>query len=218
MPVFRRFWIPVLGEACGRCWRTSDIRLCGWRNRSIGNSRHSVFQGVHGGWPGLFILNHMHNLSDEVLCARWLESPYYQFFCDELSFWHQLPFGRWSVSHWRQRLGEVQVVVLIQACRRPEHWRPVISNGWAVGYHGAAHACPRERGGGQSVPHAKALHGDPFDGHTLGPRGCRATAADRRGDPAYPVNKSLPLRSPGATAAITTHRNSASGSAAACVG
>jgi IS5 family transposase len=24
----------------------------------------------------LFILKHMHNLSDEVLCARWLENPY----------------------------------------------------------------------------------------------------------------------------------------------
>jgi IS5 family transposase len=24
---------------------------------------------------GLFILKHMHNLSDEVLCARWLENP-----------------------------------------------------------------------------------------------------------------------------------------------
>ena len=35
---------------------------------------------------GLFILKHMHNLSDEVLCARWLENPYYQFFCGELSF------------------------------------------------------------------------------------------------------------------------------------
>ena len=29
---------------------------------------------------GLLILKHMHDLSDEVLCARWLENPYYQFF------------------------------------------------------------------------------------------------------------------------------------------
>jgi len=35
---------------------------------------------------GLFILKHMHNLSDEALCARWLENPYYQFFYGELSF------------------------------------------------------------------------------------------------------------------------------------
>src|SRR3546814_1061555 len=27
---------------------------------------------------GLFLLKPMHNLSDEVLCARWVENPYYQ--------------------------------------------------------------------------------------------------------------------------------------------
>jgi IS5 family transposase len=63
---------------------------------------------------GLFILKHMHNLSDEVLCARWLENPYYQFFCGELSFCHRLPFDRSSLTHWRQRLGEAQLVALIQ--------------------------------------------------------------------------------------------------------
>jgi IS5 family transposase len=35
---------------------------------------------------GLFILKHMHNLSDETLCARWIENPYYQFFCGEAVF------------------------------------------------------------------------------------------------------------------------------------
>jgi IS5 family transposase len=63
---------------------------------------------------GLFILKHMHNLSDEALCARWLENPYYQFFCGELSFCHRLPFDRSSLTHWRQRLGEEQLVALIQ--------------------------------------------------------------------------------------------------------
>jgi IS5 family transposase len=63
---------------------------------------------------GLFILKHMHDLSDEVLCARWLENPYYQYFCGELSFYHQLPFDRSSLTHWRQRLGEEQLVALLQ--------------------------------------------------------------------------------------------------------
>ena len=63
---------------------------------------------------GLFILKHMHNLSDEVLCARWIENPYYQFFCGELSFCHKLPFDRSSLTRWRQRLGEEQLVALIQ--------------------------------------------------------------------------------------------------------
>jgi IS5 family transposase len=56
----------------------------------------------------------MHDLSDEVLCARWLENPYYQFFCGEVSFCHKLPFERSSLTHWRQRLGEEHLVALVQ--------------------------------------------------------------------------------------------------------
>lgn len=73
----------------------------------------------HPGLPtrlvaGLFILKHMHSLSDEALCARWLENPYYQYFCGELSFCHKLPFDRSSLTRWRQRLGEEQLVALLQ--------------------------------------------------------------------------------------------------------
>jgi hypothetical protein len=57
---------------------------------------------------GLFILKHMHNLSDERLCDRWLENPYFQFFCGEVVFRHELPFERSSLTRWRQRLGEEQ--------------------------------------------------------------------------------------------------------------
>ena len=63
---------------------------------------------------GLFILKHMHDLSDEALCARWLENPYYQFFCGEAVFRHELPFDRSSLTRWRQRLGEEQLVALLQ--------------------------------------------------------------------------------------------------------
>jgi transposase, IS5 family len=63
---------------------------------------------------GLFILKHMHSLSDEVLCARWLENPYYQHFCGERAFRHELPFDRSSLTRWRQRLGEAHLVALIQ--------------------------------------------------------------------------------------------------------
>lgn len=59
-------------------------------------------------------LKRMHNPSDEVLCARWIENPYYQYFCGELSFCHRLPFDRSSMTGWRQRLDEEQLVALIQ--------------------------------------------------------------------------------------------------------
>ena len=63
---------------------------------------------------GLFILKHTHNLSDEELCDRWVENPYYQYFCGELVFRHELPFDRSSLTRWRQRLGEEQLAVLLQ--------------------------------------------------------------------------------------------------------
>jgi IS5 family transposase len=63
---------------------------------------------------GLLILKHLHDLSDEVLCARWLENPYYQYFCGEESFCHRLPFDRSSLTRWRRRLGEEQLTALLQ--------------------------------------------------------------------------------------------------------
>jgi IS5 family transposase len=63
---------------------------------------------------GLFILKNMHNLSDEALCDRWVENPYFQYFCGEVVFRHELPFDRSSLTRWRQRLGEEQLVALLQ--------------------------------------------------------------------------------------------------------
>ncbi|MDA9536967.1 transposase [Bradyrhizobium sp. CCBAU 21362] len=63
---------------------------------------------------GLFILKHMHNLSDEALCDRWVENPYFQYFCGEVVFRHELPFDRSSLTRWRQRLGEEQIATLLQ--------------------------------------------------------------------------------------------------------
>jgi IS5 family transposase len=83
------------------------------------------FGAVYAGGPGqpplptrlvagLFILKHMHSLSDEALCERWLENPYYQYFCGEASFHHDLPFERSSLSRWRTRLGEETLSALLQ--------------------------------------------------------------------------------------------------------
>ena len=55
---------------------------------------------------GLAILKYADNLSDEELCARWVENPYYQYFCGEEFFQHELPFERSSLTRWRQRMGE----------------------------------------------------------------------------------------------------------------
>jgi IS5 family transposase len=63
---------------------------------------------------GLAILKHMHDLSDEALCDRWLENPYFQLFCGEEFFAHKLPFDRSSLTRWRQRMGEEKLTALVQ--------------------------------------------------------------------------------------------------------
>lgn len=63
---------------------------------------------------GLAILKHTFNLSDESLCERWVENPYYQLFCGEEFFCHELPFVRTSITRWRQRMGEEKIIALIQ--------------------------------------------------------------------------------------------------------
>ena len=63
---------------------------------------------------GVAILKAMHDLSDEVLCDRWVENPYFQFFCGEEFFRHDLAFDRSSMTRWRQRMGEDRLVALIQ--------------------------------------------------------------------------------------------------------
>ena len=61
---------------------------------------------------GLAILKHTFNLSDEELCARWVENPYFQ--CGEEFFCHELPFERSSMTRWRRRMGEEKIVALLQ--------------------------------------------------------------------------------------------------------
>jgi len=39
---------------------------------------------------GLAILKHTYDLSDEALCDRWVENPYFQYFCGEEFFQHAL--------------------------------------------------------------------------------------------------------------------------------
>ena len=73
---------------------------------------------------GLHILKYADNLSDEELCARWVENPYYQYFCGEEFFRHDLPFERSSMTRWQH------------CCRRACRW----PSGLAQPGHRTSHA------------------------------------------------------------------------------
>src|SRR6266699_2730401 len=63
---------------------------------------------------GLAILKHTYDLSDEALCDRWVENPYFQYFCGEEFVQHALVFDRSSLTRWRQRMGEEKLQALLQ--------------------------------------------------------------------------------------------------------
>lgn len=55
---------------------------------------------------GLHYLKHTYNLSDEEVVAQWAENPYWQYFCGETYFQHQLPIDPSQMTRFRKRIGE----------------------------------------------------------------------------------------------------------------
>ena len=53
---------------------------------------------------GLHYLKHAHGLSDEDVVHQWAENPYWQYFCVEVTFQHELPIDPSSMTRWRKRL------------------------------------------------------------------------------------------------------------------
>lgn len=54
---------------------------------------------------GLHYLKHTFNESDESVVARWVENPYWQYFCGEEYFRHTVPIDPSQMTRFRDRLG-----------------------------------------------------------------------------------------------------------------
>ena len=55
---------------------------------------------------GLQLLKHTCNVSDEEVVATWVENPYWQYFCCEQYFRHDLPIDPSLMTGFRKRIGE----------------------------------------------------------------------------------------------------------------
>lgn len=55
---------------------------------------------------GLHYLKHAFNESDETVVERWVENPYWQHFCGEEYFRHELPIDPSQMTRFRHRIGE----------------------------------------------------------------------------------------------------------------
>lgn len=63
---------------------------------------------------GLFYLKSAFNLSDEQLLARWVENPYWQWFCGFETMQHKPPIDPTTLSRWRSRLGADKLELLLK--------------------------------------------------------------------------------------------------------
>lgn len=55
---------------------------------------------------GLVLLRQIYNLSDEAIIDRWIENPYWQYFCGEHNFQKSKPMDPTEFVHFRKRIGK----------------------------------------------------------------------------------------------------------------
>lgn len=63
---------------------------------------------------GLHYLKYTFNESDESVVARWVENPYWQYFCGFTHMQHEAPIDPSSMSRWRNRVGAKQMALLLK--------------------------------------------------------------------------------------------------------
>jgi len=77
---------------------------------------------------GLHYLKHLYDVSDERVVAGFVENPYWQYFCGEEFFVHELPCDPTSLVKWRQRIGPGGMERLLQetiaAAQRQQALKP----------------------------------------------------------------------------------------------
>ena len=63
---------------------------------------------------GLQYLKHTFDASDENVVARWIENPYWQYFCGEEYFQHKFPSDPSQMTRFRNRIGEAGCELMLQ--------------------------------------------------------------------------------------------------------
>jgi len=63
---------------------------------------------------GLQYLKYTFNESDESVVERWVENPYWQYFCGYTHLQHRCPIHPTSMTRWRKRVGASRLVELLQ--------------------------------------------------------------------------------------------------------
>lgn len=67
---------------------------------------------------GLQYLKYMYNESDEMIVRKFVENPYYQYFCGNEYFEHKLPIDSSSMTRFRKRMGKETIEELFKETLR----------------------------------------------------------------------------------------------------
>ena len=112
------------------------VRLAGLIDWRVFEDRFGELYHPHVGRPaipirlmvGLSYLQHSFNLSDEEVVARWVENPYWQYFCGFDYLQLEVPIDPSSLVRWRRRIGQAGTELLLRetiaAAQRSEAVKP----------------------------------------------------------------------------------------------
>jgi transposase, IS5 family len=81
-------------------WAALEGRFGGLYAAGVGRPGHPIRLMV-----GLQLLKYLRDVSDEQIVATWVENPYWQYFCGEQYFRHDLPIDPSLMTGFRNRIG-----------------------------------------------------------------------------------------------------------------
>ena len=100
---------PLYKLAAGIDWQTIEKQLACCYSEDMGRPANATRLMV-----GLHYLKHTYNESDESVIQRWVENPYWQYFCGYEYMQHQFPIHPTSMVKWRGRVGADRMEIMLK--------------------------------------------------------------------------------------------------------
>ncbi len=114
---------PIYKLADSIDWDSLDEQLTECYHKDMGRPGNATRLMV-----GLHYLKHAFDESDESVIARWIENPYWQYFCGYKYMQHEFPIHPTSMTKWRNRVGSKRMEVLlketINTAKREKYLKP----------------------------------------------------------------------------------------------
>jgi IS5 family transposase len=89
-------------------WPRFEVEFANCYSEDMGRPGNAIRLMV-----GLHYLKHAFDESDESVVARWIENPYWQYFCGYEYMQHDCPIHPTSMVKWRQRVGVERLEALL---------------------------------------------------------------------------------------------------------